>query len=249
MNSDLKLLYDWLCANRLSLNVSKTEFIIFRPPNLTLSSRITLKLNRIKFFESTKIKYLGGILDNKLTWKHHIFELCKKLNRAVGMLYKLRRLNCNKGLLLSLYYSIFQSHLTYGICLWGNADPTILNKIILSQKRAIRVVAGLENGESTENAFFDLKVLKVEDLFQLHFASVMLDLDRNSLPSCFDNLFRHVSDIHHYNTRCSAAHKLSENVRINTKTHGESMLKFIGPKILNDDFFSFSKTKKSFQGK
>ena len=169
------------------------------------------------------------------------------------MLYKLRRLNCNKGLLLSLSYSIFQSHLTYGIYLWGNAEPFILNKIILSQKRAIRVIAGLGYGESTENAFFDLKVLKVEDLFQFLFTSVMWDLDRGNLPSCFNNIFRRVSDIHHYNTRCSAAHKLLENVRINTKTHGESMLKFIGPKILNElknhDYFNFSKTKKSFQGK
>ena len=253
MNSDLKLLYNWLCANRLSLNVSKTEFIIFRPPKLTLSSRITLTLNRTTIFESTKIKYLGVILDNKLTWKHHIFELCKKLNRAVGMLYKIRRLNCNTSLLLSLYFSIFQSHLTYGICLWGNADPTILNKICLSQKRAIRVVAGLGYGESTENAFYDLKLLKVEDLFQFHLASVMWDLDRGVLPTCFDNIFRHVSDIHNYHTRSSAANKLSENVRINAQTHGESMLKFLGPKILNKlknhDFFSSSKTKKTFQGK
>ena len=253
MNADLKLLFNWLCANRLSLNVSKTEFIIFRPPNLKLSARITLTLNRTTIFESTKIKYLGVILDNKLSWKHHIFELCKKLNRAVGMLYKLRRLNYNKSLLLSLYFSIFQSHLTYGICLWGNADPAILHKICLCQKRAVRVVAGLGYGESTKYVFRELKLLKVEDLFQTQFASVMWDLDHGTLPTCFNNIFRHVSDIHHYNTRSSAAQKLSENVRIHTKTHGEHMLKFIGPKILNElknhDFFNLSKTKKTFQAK
>ena len=81
----------------------------------------------------------------------------------------------------------------------------------------------------------------------------MWDLDRGVLPTCFDNIFRHVSDIHNYHTRSSAANKLSENVRINTQTHGESMLKFLGPKILNKlknhDFFSSSKTKKTFQGK
>ena len=46
LNKDLKLLFEWLCANRLSLNVSKTEFIIFRPPKKTLDKRIVLKLNR-----------------------------------------------------------------------------------------------------------------------------------------------------------------------------------------------------------
>ena len=56
MENELKLLYFWLCANRLSLNVSKTEFIIFRPPRKTLNTRILLKLNGITIHESNKIK-------------------------------------------------------------------------------------------------------------------------------------------------------------------------------------------------
>ena len=253
MNADLKLLFDWLCANRLSLNVSKTEFIIFKPPRAKLTNRITLTLNRTQIFDSTKIRYLGVILDNKLTWKFHIFELSKKLNRAVGMLYKLRRLNCSRQILLSLYFAIFQSHLTYGICLWGNADFSILNKIILSQKRAIRVVAGLDFRESTNEAFRELKILKVTDLFKTNFASVMWDHDHGALPACFGSTFKNISDIHHYYTRASSAQKLSENVKICTKTYGESMLKFIGPKILNElknlDFYNSSKNKGTFQAK
>ena len=107
MNADLKLLFNWLCANRLSLNVSKTEFVIFKPPKTRLHNRVTLTLNRTTIFESTKIKYLGVILDNKLSWKHHIVELSKNLNRAVGLLYKLRRIKCNKHILLSLYFQFF----------------------------------------------------------------------------------------------------------------------------------------------
>ena len=80
LNRDLKYLFEWLCANRLSLNVSKTEFIIFRPPKKILHERIILKLNRTKIYESNKIKYLGLILDSRLSWSHHINELTKKLN-------------------------------------------------------------------------------------------------------------------------------------------------------------------------
>ena len=253
MNDDLHSLFNWLCANRLSLNVSKTEFIIFRPPKGKLLNRVTLSLNGTKIFESTKIKYLGVILDNKLTWEHHIFELRKKLNRAIGMLYKLRRIKCNKRILLSLYFSIFQSHLTYGICVWGNADSSLIQKIFLCQKRAIRIVAGLEYQASTKTAFSELKLLKIEDLFKYNLASLMWDHDHGSLPSCFSNLFQNISDIHHYETRSSAAHKLSENVIIHTKSHGESMLKFQGPKTLNElknhSFYNLSKTKKCFQAR
>ena len=71
MNSDLKLIFEWLCANRLSLNTDKTEFLIFRPPKSNIQ-RVTLSLNQKTIFESNKIKYLGLILDNKLNWKYHI---------------------------------------------------------------------------------------------------------------------------------------------------------------------------------
>ena len=85
MNEDLRLIYIWLCANRLSLNVDKTEFIVFRPLRNKPDNRFTLKLNRITLYESSKIKYLRLILDKTLTWKYHIFELRKKLSRAVGI--------------------------------------------------------------------------------------------------------------------------------------------------------------------
>ena len=112
LNKDLVLLYDWLCANRLSLNAGKTEFIVFRPPGHKSTDRVTLKLHHTKLFESSKIKYLGLILDNKLDWKAHIAELSKKLSRAIGLLYKIRNF-CPLSVLRSLYFSIFNSHLSY----------------------------------------------------------------------------------------------------------------------------------------
>ncbi len=114
LNNELKHIFEWLCANRLSLNVSKTEFIIFRPPRADLNHRIILKLNGTRIFESKKIKHLGVILDDRLRWNHHINELTKKLNRAIGMIYKIRQ-NCTKQVLLSLYYSLFHSHLSFSL--------------------------------------------------------------------------------------------------------------------------------------
>ncbi len=127
MDKELKLLYDWLCANRLSLNVAKTEFIIFRPPRVNLEDRIVLKLNRTKIYESTKIKYLGLILDSRLSWKFHISELSKKLSRSVGMLYKIRDFTPKK-VLVSLYHSIFKSNLRMA------SQPGVILKKQLTEK-------------------------------------------------------------------------------------------------------------------
>ena len=151
VNIDLELLFQWLCANRLSLNVKKTEFIVFRPPKIGMKNRITLTLNRCKIYESPKVKYLGIILDSKLSWKHHIFELSKKLSRSVGMLFKMKNLRCDDKILLSLYYSLFQSHLGYGLVAWG---PSIYTKtLFLIQKRAIRALSGLGYSDSTADSF------------------------------------------------------------------------------------------------
>ena len=135
MNKDLSLLYEWLCANRLSVNENKTEFIIFRPRRHKNTERITLKFNRTQLFETVKIKYLGLILDNKLSWKPHITELCKKLSRAVGMLYKIRSY-CPLTVMRSLYFSLFNSHLSYGLLTWGNADKIHIKKITSLQKKS-----------------------------------------------------------------------------------------------------------------
>ena len=79
LNKDIALLYEWLCANRLSLNAGKTEFIVFRPLcHKANHERLILRLHRFKLLESSMIKYLGLILDNKLSWKWHITELSKK---------------------------------------------------------------------------------------------------------------------------------------------------------------------------
>ena len=66
INKDLKLLYDWLCANRSSLNTGKTEIIVFRPQRYKITEKVTLKMHHSKLFESPNIKYFGLILDNKL---------------------------------------------------------------------------------------------------------------------------------------------------------------------------------------
>ena len=69
MNEELKSLYEWLCANRISLNVVKTEFLLFRN-NLSKNGnfKFTLRLNSKTLYESHHVKYLGFIIDNKLNW-------------------------------------------------------------------------------------------------------------------------------------------------------------------------------------
>ena len=168
LNKDLELLYDWLCANRLSLNTGKTEFIVFRPSRYKNGERVTLKLHHSKLFESSKIKYLGLVLDNKLNWKPHITELSKKLSRGIGLLYKIRSY-CPTPVLRSLYYSIFNSHLSYGLAVWGNANRLYISKVKTLQKRALRCISFVNNDIDidTNRIHFDLKILNLDHQLQI----------------------------------------------------------------------------------
>ena len=81
----------------------------------------------------------------------------------------------------------------------------------------------------------------------------MWDQDHSLLPECLNNLFSRVADTHRYETRAFAANKLSIDVKINTKTHGESLLQYQGPKVLNElknlKLYGSCKTKYNFQYK
>ena len=79
VNKELKFVMKWLSANKLSLNVGKTNFIIFHSTSIKIPSDITIKIgkkpiNRVKF-----IKFLGVLLDENISWKQHLNELSKKL--------------------------------------------------------------------------------------------------------------------------------------------------------------------------
>ena len=78
VNKEFKKLYLWININRLSLNVSKTNFIIFHPYNKPLKQHITVKINNKSIIEKDYIKYLGVIVDSHLNWKQHIFNISKK---------------------------------------------------------------------------------------------------------------------------------------------------------------------------
>ena len=78
--------------------------------------------------------------NSTLSWKDHILNISKKISRAIGVMYMIRSF-VNIAILKSLYYAIIYSHLVYAIQIWGSAYDSHLKKIVVIQKRALRLVA------------------------------------------------------------------------------------------------------------
>ena len=83
MDKGLKLLREWLIANRLALNVSKTNFTIFSPPNKQCIN-ITLLINKKAIEQKEYVKYLGVLLDSKLSFCHHISSIKKRYQEQLA---------------------------------------------------------------------------------------------------------------------------------------------------------------------
>ena len=81
MNCELSKISEWFKVNKLSLNVAKTNYILFRPrqKHITVSDTITLDKNAVKQVEVTK--FLGVLLDRHLSRKYHINHVAKKDHR------------------------------------------------------------------------------------------------------------------------------------------------------------------------
>ena len=90
VNYDLKNLSNWLKANKISLNVGKTELVLFTSSKKQLDCNLKIKLNGKRLYETDSVKYLGTQIDKRLTWKQQINHVALKLSKASAMLSKLR---------------------------------------------------------------------------------------------------------------------------------------------------------------
>ena len=121
-----------MCGSQLSLNMEKTNYIIFRPPDFDLNIRINnIKLPRV---QSTKI--LGIVIDEKINWKPHILVVKGKLSKTLSILYKASKLISYEGM-LTMYYSHFIPYLCYCNEIWGNAYASNVKCIYILQKKQL----------------------------------------------------------------------------------------------------------------
>ena len=85
VNKELKKVKKWLDVNKLSLNIDKTNFIMFKSPQHTCPESVNIKIGKLPIKQNCYVKFLGVLLDESLSWKYHLSELSKKLARTCGM--------------------------------------------------------------------------------------------------------------------------------------------------------------------
>ena len=152
------------------------------------------------------VKYLGILIDKNLNWKAHIDQIALKISKTIGMIAKLRHF-VPLSIIVKLYQSLIFPFLTYGISSWGQASQSTLDKLLLLQKRAIRLMNFSPKCEHAIPFFVNLNILPVHFLYVESVSCLMYDVQNKLAPTRIQKLFTHVSDIHSYNTRSGTTNK------------------------------------------
>ena len=143
-NKILDMVSKYTYANKLHINHDKTCFMHFLPNNERFDSnlqKLTLIIDGNEIEEVSETKFLGVIIDDELSWEPHVNALCKKLKCCTGQLNRIYNF-IPKELHKSLYHTLYESHLSYAITVWGGISIPQLRPLFLAQKHCIRILFG-----------------------------------------------------------------------------------------------------------
>ena len=141
INSDLKNLNSWLIANRLSLNITKTEFMIIgsRQRMNATQNDIAIRIRDREINRADVVKSLGMHIDRHLSWSEHIHKISKKISSAIGALKRARPfISCKTA--VQVYTALIQPHFDYCCSVWDELGSTLATKLQKLQNRAARVI-------------------------------------------------------------------------------------------------------------
>jgi hypothetical protein len=252
LNSELAKISQWLAANKLSLNVSKSKLLVFSNKKLDKSTTINqnisdadadvfkLSLNGESLNEVEWAKYLGVLIDNKISWKNQINAIKLKLAKGIGLLAKIRHF-VPRSVLRSLYFSFINPYVDYNLLNWGMASPTNLDPLDKKIKKAIRIISFKDSDHPSAPLFKNLNILPLANSIQLRRAKHMWKLFNGFLPPSLTSQFNP-------NERTMFSFSMSRLVSL------QGFILFAGPSVWNQipasiqqksSLNSFSKAVKS----
>lgn len=198
-NAELVKFIKWTNANRLTVNVEKTNYMIFRKKRTKLPQSLPdMYLNGNAISRCSDIKFLGVKIDESLSWQPHINFIKSKIAKGIGIISKARKY-LKSSTLLALYYSFIYPHITYCIEAWGSCYKTHIDPIIKLQKKAIRLIFSLPYRHSTQEYFNKYGILNVNQVFIFFTCLFVFKYKKGMLPNIYESLFNFPS--HRHDTR------------------------------------------------
>ncbi len=118
ITTEMNKLKRWFDGNKLSLNLNKTKFMIFA--KWKIDTQVQIKIDHVIINRVSETKFLGVILDHKISWKPQISHIQSKISpMTIVIMGKSRHILDYKSLYI-LYCSLLLPYLSYCVEIWGN---------------------------------------------------------------------------------------------------------------------------------
>lgn len=198
VNEEMEKVINWFKVNKLSLNVGKTNYMLFtKSRKLKKNDLPKLYIDNQEIQEAEFAKFLGVYLDKDLTWEKHIEIVTSKVARNIGIMRRLKSY-LPPNILKTLYCTLILPQITYCNTIWTNTYKIRLARLKSLQKQAIKLFA--QTGEA-QNVYKTENLLKLEDIGNLQLYTIIKDFFKGNLPNSLSSLFNLNTEIHAYNTR------------------------------------------------
>ena len=165
--------------------------------------------------------YLGVLLDETMSFNHHISYICIRIARNNGIISKLRYY-LTFPQMKQIYCSLIYPYISYATLAWGSAFKTHIDKIQIKQNHSARLIFfATDHGEHTESALPLLNlldILTVHNVYRFQILKFTYLWHKGLLPKPFSNYFQYFSNVHEYNTRYASKQNLYlKKVRTNMR--------------------------------
>lgn len=198
VDKELAKVNNWCNANKLTINIDKTNYMIFKTNQRSTNICGNLTINSTPIQCVSNSVYLGVVLDSSLTWREHINKIVRKISSKIGVIGRLRHL-LPRHVLLMLYNSIILPHLSYCIEIWGNTFKSIIDPLYKLQKKLVRLITFSAPRAPSAPLFKKLGILNVYQLCKLQTCVFTYDLIHKHYAHTLEHYVNKLP--HNYNTR------------------------------------------------
>lgn len=199
LQTELNKVSDWLKLKKLMLNVKKTKYMVIT--NKSMEGNIQpLRLEEQEIERVESLKYLGVIVDDKLSFNDHVDYTIRKAARKLGVIYRINQL-LDVETKIMLYKSIVASHFEYCPTVLFLANRRQKRRMQRIQNKAMRLILGCTRTTPSATMRDWLHWMTVEERLTVRTLEFIFKLKNGLLPRYLTEIIQYGTDVHNHNTR------------------------------------------------
>jgi hypothetical protein len=231
IKSDLDSIYNYLCFSRLSLNISKTKFMVVT--NKTMKDDISLSINNESIERVSEYKYLGIILDDKMSFQPFIDDLCRKMNKKFAVFKRCEK-KMNYNAKVTFYKSLVQSLTDSCGTILFLVNQSQLSRIQLIQNRFARTLLRADCRASITSMLDQLQWMSIKQRVNFNTLKFLQKVNYGQAPIYLQALLRRVGDTHGRTTRQRDKFAIIWSHRISVFQNGLQLYNHVKEKFIQD---------------